>query len=253
MWPACRSNAEQACPGWPIFVTCGWDDPSGFPSVPYMDGWIDGLKPAVVRDCDVLLLASPAWVRIFVERHGAQIESKIVVLTNGYDAEETDSIRASLGEADTSVRRFVLTGSMHEAESPLQFIRALGALRRNAPALAAKVRADLIGNGGDNTPRLQAAVHEENVTDLIRLHGPRSHAACIRAQLEADFLFMALAPAHRDTISGKRLRIHGHRKARSGMPFGRQHSGQAAERSGHLAAGRLLGTSARPNSQSGTC
>lgn len=169
-----------------------------------LHAWMDRrLEAAVVRECDVLLLASPAWVRIFIERYGAGIEPKIVVLTNGYDAEETDAIRASLGDADHSIRRFVLTGSMHAAESPLQFIRALGALRRHSPDLAAQVRADFIGNGGENTALLNAAIRDEGVCDLIQLHGPRSHAACIRAQLEADFLFMALAPEHRDTISGK--------------------------------------------------
>lgn len=169
-----------------------------------LHAWMDRrLETAVVRECDVLLLASPAWVPTFVERYGPGVESKIVVLTNGYDAEETDAARASLGEADKSIRRFVLTGSMHAAESPLQFIRALGALRRHSPALAAQVRADFIGNGGENTPLLSAAIREEEVSELIRLHGPRSHADCIRAQFEADFLFMALAPAHRDTISGK--------------------------------------------------
>ena len=169
-----------------------------------LHAWMDQrLEAAVVRECDVLLLASPAWVGTFIERYGAGIEPKIVVLTNGYDAEETDAIRASLCDADHSIRRFVLTGSMHAAESPLQFIRALGALRRHSPDLAAQVRADFIGNGGENTALLNAASRDEGVSDLIWLHGPRSHAACIRAQLEADFLFMALAPGHRDTISGK--------------------------------------------------
>ena len=172
--------------------------------VSQLHAWMDQrLEAAVVRECDVLLLASPAWVATFVQRYGAEIESKIVVLTNGYDAEETDAVRASLGETDHSIRRFVLTGSMHAAESPLQFIHALGALRRHSPDLAAQVRADFIGNGGENTALLNAAIRDEGVSDLIRLLGPRSHAACIRAQLEADFLFMALAPAHRDTISGK--------------------------------------------------
>ncbi|WP_415258036.1 glycosyltransferase [Thauera phenylacetica] len=172
--------------------------------VSQLHAWMDQrLEAAVVRECDVLLLASPAWVATFVQRYGAEIESKIVVLTNGYDAEETDAVRASLGETDHSIRRFVLTGSMHAAESPLQFIHALGALRRHSPDLAAQVRADFIGNGGENTALLNAASRDEGVSDLIQLHGPRSHVACVRAQFEADFLFMALAPEHRDTISGK--------------------------------------------------
>lgn len=179
----------------------------GRPFRPHVSRWHDWmdrrLEDAVVRECDVLLLASPAWRSTFVERYGAHIEQKIVVLTNGYDSDEMDSVHASAPRSETSVRRFVLTGSMHEAESPMQFIRAVGALRRNAPSLAAQVRADFIGNGGEHTPELEAALLEENIADLVHLHGPRSHVECLKAQSEADFLFMASAPEHRDTLRGK--------------------------------------------------
>lgn len=165
--------------------------------------WVDEkLEARVVKHCDGLVLASPAWEQAFISRYGESIRQKITVLTNGYEAGFFDQIRADM-PAHQAGHKFVLTGSMHEAESPLPFLEALRMIRSQDPHALDDVEVTFIGNAGDHLPALQAAAAHTGMGDRIVFLPPRSNEECIKAQLAADYLIMFSAPGHEDTIRGK--------------------------------------------------
>jgi glycosyltransferase involved in cell wall biosynthesis len=165
--------------------------------------WVDEkLEAKVVKHCDCLVLASPAWEQAFVSRYGESIREKITVLTNGYEAEFFEQIRADT-PAHQAGHKFVLTGSMHEAESPLPFLEALRMIRSQDPDALDDVEVTFIGNAGDHLPDLKAAAAHTGIGDRIVFLPPRSNEECIKAQLAADYLIMFSAPGHEDTIRGK--------------------------------------------------
>jgi glycosyltransferase involved in cell wall biosynthesis len=165
--------------------------------------WVDErLEARVISQCDALILASPAWEETFASRYGEKTREKIAVLTNGYEAESFDRARAEVPEHEPG-HTFVLTGSMHEAESPLPFLEALRTLQSQHPGVLDDVRVTFIGNAGDHLPALMEAASRTGMGGRITFLPARSNEECIRAQLAADYLLLFSAKGHEDTIRGK--------------------------------------------------
>lgn len=165
--------------------------------------WVDQkLEAQVVKHCDQLILASPAWKQVFISRYGEMIREKITVLTNGYESGLFNQ-HSTLTHPHQTGHKFVLTGSMHEAESPLSFLDALHLIQRDHPRALDQVEVTFIGNAGEHLQALKDAAARTGMADRIIFLPPRSNEECIMAQLAADYLIMFLASDHQDTISGK--------------------------------------------------
>lgn len=168
--------------------------------------WDSHLEATVVRNCDRLILASPAWVKTFKQRYGDEIGKKLVVITNGYESDVVETARKNLDHSpvrrDSSVR-FLLTGSMHEGESPNPFIDALGIIKQTNPELITNISVDLVGNGGDYIQQIIECIRRNDLADRIRILGPRSNTECVEMQLESDCLLLFSASQHLETIRGK--------------------------------------------------
>ena len=165
--------------------------------------WVDQkLEAQVVKHCDALLLASPAWEQVFISRYGEAVRDKITVLTNGYESDFIDQ-NSIATHPHQGVHKFLLTGSMHEAESPLTFLEALNIIHKEHPGALDQVEVTFIGNAGEHLPALKAAAARTGISDRITFLPPCSNEECIKSQLAADYLIMFLAAGHQDTISGK--------------------------------------------------
>ena len=99
--------------------------------------------------------------------------------------------------------RFVLTGSMHEGESPMPLLHALAALRAANPALADRAELIFIGNAGGHAEALQLAVAAGGLQDQVSFLPPRGNSLCLEEQFAADWLMLFSALPHRDTLHGK--------------------------------------------------
>lgn len=165
--------------------------------------WINRkLEAEVVAKCDRLIIASPAWQKYFVDHYGDGIEAKLACITNGYEGAVYEKLReASI--LKPFGRKFVLTGSMHEAESPLCFLEALALLNKSHPELLVGFEAIFIGNAGNHLSGLQSAAQRTGIGKQIKFFPPRAHGDCVKAQFDADFLLMFSAFGHEDTIRGK--------------------------------------------------
>lgn len=168
--------------------------------------WDSHLEATVVRNCDRLILASPAWVNNFKMRYGDDIEKKLVVITNGYEPDVLDLARERLDRSivsrDSTVR-FLLTGSMHEGESPIPFIDALGVIKQANPELISNISVELVGNAGDYVRQIEECIKRNNLSEKIKIRSPRSNVECVQMQLESDCLLLFSASQHVETILGK--------------------------------------------------
>ncbi len=170
--------------------------------------WLDARQEAaVVKHCDRLVLASPAWVPAFVRRYGPEVAQKLVVVTNGYEAALMDAARARVAAGAVprppGKVRFVLTGSMHEGESPLPLLQALAALRTANPSLADRAEVIFIGNAGGHAAVLQQAVAAGGLEGQVTFMPPCANDLCLEAQYAADWLMLFSALPHRETLRGK--------------------------------------------------
>jgi glycosyltransferase involved in cell wall biosynthesis len=170
----------------------------------WFHAWIDAkLEGAVVNQCDRIVLASPAWKDTFVRRYGEGINHKLVVITNGFEEEFVSRVARTASSRHHERVRFLLTGSMHAAESPAPFFQALANLQSRWPDLAARVEVRLIGQAGDNIHHLQRLARDTGIGDRIAFLGPRSNDECLVEQAESDVLLLFSALEHKDTICGK--------------------------------------------------
>ena len=163
------------------------------------------LEAKVVAECDRIVLASPAWANTFMGRYGDDIQSKLTVITNGYDAEVLDDARLRVcpRSPDRTSPRFLLTGSMHEGESPVPFIRALGAIRAGDPKLVAGVKVEFVGSSGQVQSTIQREIDANGLTAHFNIISATSNTECIAKQLDADCLLLFLSAAHAETVCGK--------------------------------------------------
>lgn len=166
--------------------------------------WMDyRLEAAVVRSCDALVLASPAWENIFLKRYGQLIKPKITSITNGFETVYIERLRNTLTSRKDNKKRFVLTGAMHSAESPVPFFYALVRLRESRPDLLNNIEVRLIGSAGQDLAMLQHVIQSSGIQNHVELVGLRSNDDCLREQLQADFLLLFSALEHQNTIRGK--------------------------------------------------
>ncbi len=160
------------------------------------------LEAKVVHNADKIILASPAWIDVFVRRYGEEIDSKLCIITNGFEQQRIDEIRSKIKKKPKR-KKFVLTGSMHNAESPIPFLKAIGILHERNPERIKDLEAVFIGNAGSHLAELKELIRCYKIKDKITFLTPRSNEECIKEQLEADYLVMFSNVGHEDTIRGK--------------------------------------------------
>jgi glycosyltransferase involved in cell wall biosynthesis len=159
------------------------------------------LEAAVVEHADHIILASPGWRATFVERYGVDIEDRLSVITNGFEAFPASPLEPPVG-ADRAIV-FVHTGAMYASESPEPFLRALIELCGSDAALAQRVNIRLIGYGGDELPKLQALIAGTPIEPRVTYLGVRPNFECLQEQSRADVLLLLSGSKHLDTIRGK--------------------------------------------------
>ncbi len=108
----------------------------------------------------------------------------IVELPHGHDV-------GPLPEAEPAGPKMVLvyTGVFYDAQTPDSFLRALAALKAARPALADNVQARFYGLMPTES---QVLVDRLGLGDMVRYEGYVSHQAAIRAQLDADVLWLTI-------------------------------------------------------------
>lgn len=159
-------------------------------------------EAAVLRACDHLVLASPAWVDRLAARHGQWLREKCTVITNGFDSSAAVVTDVGLWPVEARLK-LAWTGAMFESESPAAFIEALGRIRAEEPELMRGLAVLFAGYGGEHEAELRERVLALRLDGVIRFVGVQAHSAALALQRSADGLLLALGPGHHETLQGK--------------------------------------------------
>ncbi len=131
--------------------------------------------------------------RIFIERHGPHMESRSVVIPNGYDEEafagaEADHPRRAKRQGEPLV--LLHSGIIYPTpdRDPGAFLDALQSLRRQGEVDPARLRVVFRASGHDDW--LRARIRERECEDLVTLAPPLPYRQALREMLDADGLLV---------------------------------------------------------------
>jgi glycosyltransferase involved in cell wall biosynthesis len=123
---------------------------------------------------------------------------KIHVLPNGYD--EDDFRHGQTTGLDRDKFNVVYTGAFYSGYRPDPFLRALGSLVSNNPALKSHLLFHFAGTLEKNMEEeILAKIKEQNLTDATRYYGYVPHSEAIRLITNADLLLLILWQGKTDT------------------------------------------------------
>lgn len=166
----------------------------GYPADPLTWQAYKDIEQRAARQARWCSFTTPSAVRDYRERY-PQSADRMVLIENGYDADSF--VQAETGAPDRAALNpgcitLLHSGLVYPSErDPTQLLQALGQLRQQEPALAARLRL-----------RFRAAVHDDllrelanrhGVTDLIELMPPLPYAQALQEMLRADVLLLLQA------------------------------------------------------------
>jgi len=160
----------------------------------------EALEADVVRECDHITVASPAWIENFSSRYGEWVRGKMTCITNGYDGSQISATNVAKTGDEVMI---VNTGAMYGSESPAPFLSALAKIKSETPEVLSQVRVMLAGYAGEEQPRLDMIVDSAGLTNIVNFPGILPHRDCLALQQHADILLLCNGPEHQQTIRGR--------------------------------------------------
>lgn len=148
-------------------------------------------------DC---VTATTTWLRdLLRERGGASLE-RLVVVRNGFDADDFPPLAAS--DDASGPLRLVHTGMLTLTRSAAGLLQGLALVCKRRPELRSSFEIDLVGARESSN---DAAAAASGVADRVRWSGYVPHAEAIRAMRSADVLVLIkhVEPRFRGLVPGK--------------------------------------------------
>ncbi len=162
-------------------------------SAAYATRWhhqqIHKLERLVFQTADRIGVTSERQREFYIHKYGALIGTKILTITNGYDAED---LIALTPQKQCDPTRFTLTyvGSLYGKRQTAQyFFQGLKRALDAGDIPAASIKIYFVGNIGQETLQL---VEKLNLSDVVSLKGYASHRESIRFLISADALLLIL-------------------------------------------------------------
>ena len=112
---------------------------------------------------------------------------RVVVLPHGHDIEVSRTVVSS----DSAERKmqFLYTGVFYDSQTPDYFLRALATVVHEHPGLAKRITARFLGLMPSRSQELVTAL---GLQELVQYGGYVPHSEAVRAQLNADVLWMTV-------------------------------------------------------------
>jgi len=173
---------------------------------------------SALRRADVVIANTPEARKAYVELLGID-DGRLCTIPNGFDRDDfrspvLDGWDDAAPDADSALVRLIHVGTLHDpmpgrrgdrrwrdrfrhtwrtidrtARSGRSLLEALAILRRQQPALAQRLRLDLVGRVHPNHRALAAQL---GVWDLIAHHGYQAHGAALAMMQRSDAVFVPL-------------------------------------------------------------
>lgn len=168
------------------------------------------MEAEVLRSVDGVVVVSASYKRRLMGAYPWLAEDRILVVENGYS--DADFARAEKMATATRNAFFTIryTGFLLRDHNPDFFFSTLAELKKQAPALYARVRFESYGGNPDTVARLAAA---HGVADVCACNAYVDHGRAIELLLSADALYLPFARGE-GTIGGKTYEY-----IRSGRPL----------------------------------
>jgi glycosyltransferase involved in cell wall biosynthesis len=155
------------------------------------------LERSVLREANRIITVSPSWAE---ELAGISERSDLVVVHNGYDAEDFEGVPR--GPEAVARDRFILAyvGSMYATRNPTTLWPALAGLR--AAGEAERLRTRLVGAVGED---VRAALRTTGLDAVTEVVSYVPHDVAVRAMTEAALLLLVVDPCRteRGILTGK--------------------------------------------------
>lgn len=156
------------------------------------------MERMVLQSCDKIMTASPGIKRHFLRTHGASLDAKIEVLTNGYD--DADFIHLESSSSNRIDSKFVIThiGIVYPGKSRA-FLTSLKALIEQNRAFRRDVLVKFVGNPSKTNMDLLADL---NLEDYVKIEGFHRHDIVVKDMLFSDILLLMVGK-EKNWIPGK--------------------------------------------------
>jgi glycosyltransferase involved in cell wall biosynthesis len=140
----------------------------------------------ILRNADVVVCNNEPMKNAFA-RLEPSCETKLIVITNGFDAADFEGLERSGDDSERPTRLVHAGFAVDGAAAPL--LRALAVLRTEAPERAGRICVDFIGGLGAEDKALRNALE---LSDQVNLHPRVSHREVLREMADADILLLML-------------------------------------------------------------
>ena len=142
------------------------------------------LEKRAVKSSDVVLLATEPMHSIYAKRYPEQ-QSKMVVITNGYDPEDLEGIPRHRTSNDKL--RFIFSGTISGKRSPTHFFRALASAVREREDIKSRLEVSFLGKFHYDQKEVLAPL-----SPIFRAEGMLPHREALRKMAEADVFVLII-------------------------------------------------------------
>lgn len=184
-----------------------YDCPNNFYPTSYHKHLHKKEERRVLEAADKIITINSRIKELIIERYPFVNDEDIVVIPQGYDAEDFEA-------KDESVRtkmRFTYAGSFMNYYTPKYFLEGLSLAFKTKPEMRDKVEACFVGAMDDE---LTSLIKEYGLENSVLLSGYVQHSECIKYLLESDVLWMMINKTGRSDLhsTGKLYEYFGAKK-----------------------------------------
>lgn len=184
----------------------------------------------ISRVADLLIYPSEWQCRYTLGTRYEKYKSKVLILPHSYDSALFPAVTAQSGGGKIRIAHL---GHLNNRRSAEGFLRALGRLKQEDPALCAKFSVSFVGNSPENYPALITSLGLE---DTVFLKPPVDYFESLRLMEDSDILLLIDAmfknPPHNIFLPSKLADYFGAKKPVIGLTTEEGPSGEAICRAG---------------------
>lgn len=153
-----------------------------------VENWLEYL---VFKRADMVIVNTEYLKRLYVKKFTFKKE-KIIVIPNGYDSEDFDSLSANPAEVDSEKLTISHVGEFYENDrEPVEFLKALAGLFKDGRMSKEKVRVSLVGGGEYvDTVKFTELIEKLDLNSVVRLFPRLPHRESIKFMTRSHVLLL---------------------------------------------------------------
>ncbi len=161
------------------------------------DSWCarkhQSLEASVYRHADCVIFNTDRARENAIERIGVELRAKSIVIPNGFDPTQYDSIRSTAAQGDgTQPLKLAHAGSFYGKRNVNELLKVISELKQAGQMTANDLQLELIGRIRDEE---QSLIEQYSIGDMVHLIPPIPHSQCLERLSSADVLLLVQTEA----------------------------------------------------------